>query len=99
MVDVSTDDVRELELYAENTSELYPQFQSIIRTLSRRIDKGTYDPKLAPKAWRNWYDRAAKGYKREFATPDWNFDPAVRQACAEAKAVEEYEKITAGEYA
>ena len=94
MDDISADDIRELELYAENTSELHPQFQSIIRTLTRRIAKGTYDPKRAPKAWRNWYDKAAhKRIAGEY------FPAAVRQACAEAKAIEEYENIKAGEYA
>ena len=96
--EVSADDVRELELYAENTAELYPQFQSIIKNLQRKIAKGRYDPKLAPKLWRYWYDAAAKRYKAEFGSTDWSFPVAVRQAAAETKAAEEYEAILAGEY-
>ena len=88
-------EARELDLYAENTGELYPQFVSIIGNLKKRIDKGTYDANLAPKLWRYWYDNAARGYKREHG---YQFAPAVRQACAEARAVEEFEKINAGEY-
>ena len=83
---------RELDLFAENTSELYGQFKSIIANLTRRIDKGTYDPALAPKLWRYWYDEAARRYKREFG---YQFPPAVRQAAAEARAIEEFDKITA----
>lgn len=93
---VSQDDVRELELYADNTAELYPQFQSIIRNIKRKIVKGTYDPKLAPKLWRYWFDAAAKGYKREHG---WLASVAVRQTLAEQRAVEEYEAILRGEYA
>ena len=97
--EVSADDVRELDLYAENTEELYGQFKSIIANIQRRIAKGTYNPALAPKLWRYWYDEAARRYKREFGTSDWSFPVAVRQAAAEARAVEEFEAITRGEYA
>ena len=87
---------RELDLYAENTSELYGQFTSIIANVTRRLNKGTYDAALAPKLWRYWYDAAAKRYKQEFG---YQFAPDVRQACAEARAIDEVERIKAGEYA
>ena len=97
-MEADTDSIRELELYAENTAELYSQFKSIIANVQRRIQRGTYNPTLAPKLWRYWYDEAARRYKREFGTADWSFPVAVRQACAEAKAIEEYAAILAGEY-
>lgn len=93
-----TTDARELDLYAENTFELYEQFKAIIRNLTRKINVGKYDPARAPKMWRYWYDRAAKMYAQEFGSPGWNFPVSVRQECAEARAIEEYEKITNGEY-
>ena len=55
---------RELDLYAENTSELYGQFTSIIANVTRRLDKGTYDAALAPKLWRYWYDEEIHGLRR-----------------------------------
>ena len=86
---------RELDLYAENTSELSGQFTAIIANVGRRLAKGTYDAALAPKLWRYWYDEAARRYKREFG---YQFPPAVRQACAESRATGEVERIQAGEY-
>ena len=94
MAELSTE-ARELDLYAENTAELYGQFKSIIGNLTKRIDRGTYDAALAPKLWRYWYDAAARGYAREHG---WHARPEVRQECADARAVEEFEKITDGEY-
>lgn len=40
-------DARELDLYAENTSELYGQFKSIIANLQRKIKSGKYDASKA----------------------------------------------------
>ncbi len=97
--EADADSIRELELYADNTSELYPQFQSIIRNIQRKIDKGRYRPDLAPTLWRYWFDAAARRYKQEFGSADWSFPVAVRQACAETRAVEEYDAIIRGEYA
>lgn len=58
----------ELDLYAENTSELYNQKKSILANISRRISKGTYDHALAPKLWMYWVDAAAKRYQKEFGS-------------------------------
>ena len=95
VTDIDEHSVRELDLFAENTSEIYSQFKSIIANVTRRIDKGTYDAALAPKLWRYWYDEAARRYKREFG---YQFPPAVRQAAADQRAPEEFDKITNGEY-
>lgn len=88
-------DATELVLFAENTEPLYAQFQSIIDNLTRKIDKGTYRPELAPKLWRYWTDAAAKAYKREHG---YQFPPAIRQEAAEYFAATEYVAIVNGEY-
>ena len=93
-MELSTD-ARELTLYAENTEALYNQFTSIIANLTRKIDKGTYNPELAPKMWRHWMDAAAKGYKREHGHL---FSTAIRQEAADYLAETEYQYIIAGEY-
>lgn len=93
--------VRELDLYAENTHELYGQFQSIIRNLQHKIAAGRYQADLAPKLWRYWYDTAAKRYMREFGNVNdlgVTFPPAVRQQAAIERAESEYAKILNGEY-
>lgn len=93
---------RELDLYAENTSQLYPQFQSIIANIKRRVKKGTYDPKLAPQLWMYWYESAAKQYAKEFASSqsEWSriFPKALREHLAKQRAKDEYENVLRGEY-
>ena len=87
--------VRELDLYAENSRELYPQFKSIISNIMNRMAKGQYRPELAPKLWKYWYDEAARRYKKEFGA----MAPVdVRREAARIRAQDEYEKIVAGEY-
>lgn len=91
-------DARELELYLDNTSELYGQKQAIIKNVARRIKNGTYDPALAPKLWRYWVDEGARSYAKEFADTTYSFPVKVRQAVAEEYASSEYEMIMNGEY-
>ena len=55
--------LRELDLYAENTSELYPRKKAILANLAKKAKKGTYDASKAPKLWRYWVDDAAKRYR------------------------------------
>ena len=94
-----TNEQRELDLYAENTSALYGQFLSIIKNLSRRIAKGTYDATKAPALWQYWYDEAARHYCKEFGGDvRYTFPKAQRTQLAEMRAAEEYQKITNGEY-
>jgi hypothetical protein len=96
---VDTDAARELDLYAENTYELYGQFNAIIANLKRKIAKGTYRPALAPKLWRYWYDAAAQRYCKEYGGSVRSMFPvAVRQYAAEQRAQEEYDAMIRGEY-
>lgn len=88
---------RELLLWAENTSELYPQKIAIIKNLSRRVAKGQYDAEKAVKLWRYWVDRAAKHYQKEFGTGNI-FNVPTRNAVARELAVSEHGAITRGEY-
>lgn len=90
---------RELDLYAENTSELYGQFKSIIANIKKKIAAGRYSPALAPKLWAYWYDAAAKRYAKEFGG-DWSrmFPKSLRMQLAKERARDEHEKILNGEY-
>ncbi len=56
----------ELDLFAENTSELYPQKQAIIANLMKKKAKGVWDPEKAAKLWGYWVDAGAKRYAKEF---------------------------------
>lgn len=95
----NADQVRELELYADNTSEIYEQKKSIIRNLARKIERKVYNPSLAPKLWRYWIDEAAKRYSQEFGTPGQIiFSVADRNEVARLVAEREYELIKNGEY-
>jgi hypothetical protein len=90
--------LEELDLYANNTSELYPQKQAILRNIQRRIKNGTYDPSLAPKLWLYWVDNAAKMYASEFAERrEWSriFSPATREALAKRLARREFMELNA----
>ena len=80
----------ELDLYAENTSELYNQKKSILANITRRLKNGTYDPAKAPKLWMYWVDAAAKRYTKEFGSGgniSTIFNKATREALAHELAL------------
>ena len=72
--------VRELELYIDNTSELYPQKQSIFKNLYLKKDKDSYDPALAPKAMMYLVDAGAKLYLKEFGSAGDRIDSMFPRA-------------------
>lgn len=76
----------ELVLYADNEEPLYRQKMLIFRALARKKDRGTYDPKLAPKAFAAMLNASAKKYVREFGSRGdrWNamFSPMDRRHAA-----------------
>jgi len=78
--------VRELVLWAQNTSELYGQYLSICKNLQRKYNKGIYDETLACKLWGYMADSAAKHYAKEFypASAQWHkvFSMETRRAAA-----------------
>lgn len=75
--------VRELVLWAENTSALYRQDLSIRANLARKMRSGKYVSSQAPKAWMYLADAASKSYGKEFGSgaSSHAFSPAVR-ACS-----------------
>lgn len=63
------DAAREIELYADNDSQLYFQRrQPILKNLSKKYIKGTYDIDKAAKLWRYYIDAALQKYNKEFGS-------------------------------
>lgn len=90
----------ELLLYADNTSEIYPMKQQIIKNMKKKIEKGVYDPEAAIQGWMHWVDNAAKMYAKEFLTEPYHqiFTKDVRMNVAREVAEREYDMIVNGEY-
>ena len=58
---------RELEMYIMNDQDLYRQmFMPIIMNIVRKMKRGVYDHKLAPRLWQYLVDQGAKNYVKEF---------------------------------
>ena len=76
----------ELTLYLDNDEPLYRQKMHIFRALAKKMDRGVYDAKLAPKAFAALLNACAKKYVREFGGPGdrWNlvFSPMHRRQAA-----------------
>ena len=71
---------RELTLHADNDQQLYrSSHQPIIKNLSRKHAKGTYDHDKAGKLWKYHADRAAKSYEKQHGG---KFSVADRKAAA-----------------
>ena len=61
------DAAREIQLFADNDSMLYHQRRSpILKNLSKKYVKGTYDVDKAAKLWRYYIDAAMQKYHKEF---------------------------------
>ena len=100
--DEMSDEARELELYAENDGDLYQQSGvPIMKNLSKKFKKGTYDSALAAKLWKYHADRAAKAYSQEHSTgDDWKtmFNPAVRMEMARSMEASWKSEMEAGNF-
>ena len=60
---------REIQLYADNDSTLYYQKRlPILKNLSKKYIKGTYDINKAAKLWRYYIDAAMQKYNKEFGS-------------------------------
>lgn len=84
-------EARELELYADNESSLYPQKQAIQKNLVLKKVKGTYESSKAAKLWMYWVEAAAKRYAKEnFVAGAWHtmFPKSTREQVARACVVE-----------
>ena len=63
------DAAREIELYADNDSQLYFQMRKpILINLGKKYKKGTYDIDKAAKLWRYYIEAAMKKYNKEFGS-------------------------------
>lgn len=89
--------LRELDLYAENTSELYAQKKAILANIKRKLASGKYDHALAPKLWMYWADAAAKRYVKEFSAPGDKVDSVFNKATRMAFAKELADRYRTGE--
>ncbi len=65
-------EARELELYAENTAELYPQLQAIEANLANKLADEKFVKDKAAKLAMYWVDNAAKRYVKEFGGGKWH---------------------------
>jgi hypothetical protein len=62
-----SDAAREIELYADNDSQLYYQRRKpILVNLAKKYKKGTFDVNKAAKLWRYYIDAALQKYNKEF---------------------------------
>ena len=86
----------ELDLYAENTSELYNQKLSILANIQRKHKSGRYDHSLAPKLWMYWVDAAARRYVKEFGSPGAKIDSIFNKATREHLARELADRYRSG---
>jgi hypothetical protein len=83
-------EARELELYCDNTSELYrSRTVPIQQNLSKKYKAGKYDHEKAKKLWQYLAEDGAKRYAKEFAQAnEWHsiFSVACRKECASSLA-------------
>lgn len=88
---------QELELYTENTREIYDRYTlPTIRNLTRKYKAGKYDREKAITAWGYVVEAAAKMYAQEFASAAaWHviFNVATRREVAKT-----LEKVYFDEY-
>jgi hypothetical protein len=89
--DEMSDAARELELFAENDGDLYQRSAvPIMKNLSKKFKKGTYDPELGVKLWKYHADRAAKAYSEQHSTgDDWKTMFTPRDRMEMAKSMED----------
>jgi hypothetical protein len=94
--DVDTED-HELELYADNTGELYPAKKAIAAVLKKKVTAGTYNHSAAARLWRGWFLTAAKRFRREI-DQSANFPPSLLTKLADHRAKYERGRIDRGEW-
>ena len=89
--DEMSDAARELELFAENDGDLYQRSGvPIMKNLSKKFKRGTYDPELGVKLWKYHADRAAKAYSEQHSTgDDWKTMFTPRDRMEMAKSMED----------
>jgi hypothetical protein len=98
--DGETAEARELQLYIDNDADLYRQrYMPIVRNLKKKIDKGIFDPALAPKLLMYLVNDGAKKYDKEFGDMrESMFTKEVREEVARNMAKEIEDAINTGEW-
>lgn len=94
----SEDNVRELMLHADNDRQLHKSSHvPIIKNLSKKVGKGTYDHSKAEKLWGYHANRAAQSYHKAHSSKDtsWHkmFSPADRKEAARRWANEHKDNL------
>ena len=87
MTHVNEAAANELLLYATNDYRLYTTYvQPILKNFRRKVKNGTFNDKLAPKAFDSCVKDAAMRYCKEFGTPGqpyyYIFNAATRRDTA-----------------
>jgi hypothetical protein len=93
---IDEDALTELDLYIENTGDLYPMKQAIRENLKKKLRKGVYDAKKAIVAWGHWVEAGARAYAKDYAEPaKWSvlFPKPLRDKLSERIAEREYYEI------
>lgn len=85
--EADTAGARELKLYIDNDGQLHrQQHEPIIKNLTKKMEKGTYDREKAVTAFENLADTGAQKYGKEFGEGGKAglrmFDPATRHEAA-----------------
>jgi len=81
---VDSHSARELQLYIENDRNIYRQrIQPIIRNLASKMKKGSFDEKLAVKAFMYAVEDGQKAYNKEFGDGSMKLDRNSKTAVAE----------------
>ena len=93
---------REIQLYADNDSQLYYQRRKpILINLSKKHKKGQYDIDKAAKLWRYYIDAAMQKYQKEFGgRGSWSslLSVADRKVLANDYALNTLEEFELGNY-
>jgi hypothetical protein len=93
---VDEHDKDELELYPENTGELYEHKKKIIGLMIRGMERGLL--KNPASLWLPWVNKGAVMYRREIGT-DTSFPPELRRELANDLAKKYADGIRRHEYA
>lgn len=90
----------ELKLFIDSDGDLYRRIKGPIeKNLTKKFVKGTYNHKLAVKAWKYLADEGAKKYAKDFSIgSDWNrmFSVADRKEVAQQLADDWLAELKAG---
>lgn len=89
-------DKEELDLYVENTFELYERKVAIISKMKRLIEADRYKPSAAVERWVVWLKAGAARYQKEIGPR--RFSQALIRSLAEDFAKQYEREIRAGEY-